>query len=134
MGVSIYKESDRYFWKITEDDEVIHVSHVGFDSRFDALQNMFINHTMMGIFVSAIASRSLADSYNASNGQRDGVSFINSDGKIRWQIVSGGDVVGKSNDHDDIFEAIDYITIIYTMLSVRVAELAQARSRDIDSE
>lgn len=127
MGVQFYKDDNgEYRWCTVEEDGIddIHVSHKGFPRRFDAAENLFINHAMMGIFVSAVARREEEGGSEAS-----GLSFELKEGKTLWTIRHDGNLIGMSYfAFDDKFSAMDNLIILYTTLSVFVASMAQKRS------
>lgn len=118
-------------WSVVDDINDIHICHTGFSSRHDAIQNLFINHAMMSIFVGSVARGDMEAGANAS-----GVIIENdNDKEFRWKIRSqDGSLTGKSYDaFNNAFEAMDNLIIIYTLLTVFVASVAQERSSHGDS-
>lgn len=116
---------NRHRWSVIDDINDIHICHTGFSSRHDAIQNLFINHAMMSIFVGSVARGDMEAGANAS-----GISFEkDEEGKFRWNIKSSDELTGMSYDgFGNVFEAMNNLIIIYTLLTVFVASIAQERS------
>lgn len=125
MSVEFYKDKkSENRWHIVDDGDVVHACHEGFRNEHGALQNLFINHAMMSIFVAAVAQ-------GGSDGGHGNVYFEeDADHKIRWKIkANNGEPVGVAHKgFNDMFEAMDNLIITYTMLTVFVAEMAQVKS------
>jgi len=142
--VEFYQDSKgEHRWHVLEDDEdgtpaaalheskrkVTHACHEGFSSNHNAVQNLFINHAMMSIFVGAVA-RGDAE----AGAEATGIYFEeDADQNVRWKIKSAnGEIVGASHKgFDDTFEAMDNLVITYTMLTVFVAQAAQDKAADV---
>ncbi len=126
MGVEFNKDvagEDR--WRVVdiEEDDIIHACHEGFSSKHNALMNLFINHTMMSIWVNAVAN---GDFYKLRF-KEGAVDFENDrDGRIRWQIrASNGEIVGASHKgFNDKHLAADNLIMTYTMLAMYIAQFA----------
>jgi len=125
MSIEFYQDAkEEHRWHVLGDseDDIIHACHEGFASKQGALHNMLVNHAMMGIFVNTLAR---------GGGPVDSVRFEDdANGDVRWKIQSSnGELVGMAHKgFDDKFGAVDNLIIICTMLSMRVAELAQMRA------
>jgi len=122
MGVGFNKDSaneDRWRVYDPEEDVVIHACHEGFSSKHNALTNLFINHTMMSIWVRAIAQ---GDAFGTEH-----ITFDDDNkGKVRWQIRStNGEIVGASHKGFDAKSlAADNLIMTYTMLVMYIAQFA----------
>ena len=56
MGVEFFEDSaEEHRWRVEDDEGVIHTCHEGFKRQSFALQNLFLNHAMMSVFVSSFA-------------------------------------------------------------------------------
>jgi len=112
-------------WSIVDEDGVIHACHEGFSNRHNAVQNLFINHAMMSIFISGVA--------RGEGGDASGIYFEeDADQKIRWKIKSkNGEVTGCAHKgFADMWEAMNNLIVIYTMLAVFVAETAADKAAE----
>lgn len=133
MSVEFYKDKGgkEYRWHILEDgeDAPIHACHEGFSSRHRALQNLFINHSMMSLFVNCIARGDITLGQNLSN-----IRFDEGGDGIRWKIQSDNhEIVGMAHrGYKTIYDAVDNLIITYTMLTMYVAQAAQARTNGDD--
>jgi len=131
MGVEFNKDSaneDRWRVYDPEEDVVIHACHEGFSSKHNALTNLFINHTMMSMWVRATAQ---------GKGYSEEVTFPifgtgyvtfedDKKGKVRWQLKStNGEIVGASHKGFETKSlAADNLIMTYTMLAMYIAQHA----------
>jgi uncharacterized protein YegP (UPF0339 family) len=130
MSLEFYQDNAKeHRWHVLGDGgEVIHACHEGFKQKQGALHNMILNNTMLGIFVSSLAK---GGEVLTGDGESDGVYFASdADEKVRWKVRAGNnELVGQSHKgFDNIEAAMNDLIILYTMLSVRVAELASMRA------
>lgn len=133
MSVEFYKDiGSEHRWRVTDGEhqgaDILHGCHEGFSSKGGALHNLFVNHMFMNIFV-----QSAAGGMEVSTDGDSGVWFEEGkDQKIRWKIKSGnGEIVGQSHQgFATEAAATDNLIIIYTMLTMFVAEVAQAKRSD----
>ena len=128
MRVKFYIDNaGEHRWHILgEDDEVIHACHEGFSSKHNALNNLFINHTLMGIFVAQVAQGNRSDNLTGAS-----VYFeVDKAEKDRWKVRgANGEPVGQAHKgFEDTFEAMDNLVMTYTMLSMFVAGVAQSKT------
>lgn len=121
-------------WHITIDDDgddgAIHACHEGFSSKYNAVQNLFINHAMMSIFVGSVARGDQEVGAEAA-----GIFFEeDADEKVRWKIKgANGELTGASHKgFEDTYEAMSNLVITYTMLTVFVAEAAPSRAGELE--
>ena len=133
MSVEFYKDNaNEHRWHVLEeaegkgDPDIVHACHEGFSSEHNALQNLIINQTLMSIFVATVAR---------GNGETASGNVYFEEGKdqkVRWKIrADNNEPVGQAHKgFDDTFEAMDNLLITYTMLTMFVAQVAQARSAD----
>ena len=57
MSIEFYiDKAGEHRWHVLEGDDITHACHEGFSSKHNALQNLFTNHAMMGIFVAGVAA------------------------------------------------------------------------------
>ena len=128
MRVKLYTDkAGEHRWHILgEGDEVIHACHEGFSSKHNALNNLFVNHALMAIFLAQVAQGNRPDNLKGAS------VYFEEDkgGKDRWKVrAANGEPVGQAHKgFDDTFEAMDNLVMTYTMLSMFVAGVAKSKS------
>lgn len=107
-----------------EDDEepiveVLHESHKAFSSKESALDNVLANHALMAIFLTGVIRCRPSEE----------VSFEDYEDGTRWVIkAQGGGYVGAASEPAaHIGKAADDLFVIYALLAMYVATLAQER-------
>ena len=135
MSVEFYKDNKKeHRWHVLEeaegvgDPDIVHACHEGFSSEHNALQNLIINQTLMSIFVATVAR----GNGEAATGNVYFEPEKNGE-KVRWKIrADNNEIVGQAHKgFDDTFEAMQNLLITYTMLTMFVAQVAQARVIDV---
>jgi len=131
MSVEFFEDkSGEQRWNVSDDGDIIHSCHEGFKRRNGALQNLFLNHAMMSVFVRGLAgSEKRASDDNA----RSRVQFdIGKDDKVWWKIYAvNGEPIGKSHmGFDSEAHSIDNLIMTYTMLSMYIAMHAQENNTE----
>lgn len=123
MSIEFYtdKAGERR-WHVLDGKDITHACHEGFSSKYNALQNLFINHALMSIFVAGVASdnEDLLETVSIE---------VGNDGKFRWKIRAGNnEVVGIAHQGFDTRDAaVENLIHTYTMLSVFVTKSARAK-------
>ena len=128
MSIEFYQDkANEHRWRIMEegDDSPIHACHEGFSGRHKAFQNLLINHSMMSIFVNSVARGEIKLGKDLGN-----VRFDEDGDGIRWKIEADNhETVGMAHrGYKTIYDAVDNLIITYTMLTMYVAQAAQART------
>jgi len=131
MAVEFYEDNaEEHRWRIVDEDEVIHTCHEGFVRSGGALHNLFLNHAMIGVFVTRLAGGSNED---VSSDDEENIRFdTGNDEKIWWKIQSkNGKIIGKSHKgFDSKTLAVDNLIMTYTMLSMFIAMHAHERNTE----
>jgi hypothetical protein len=124
MGVDFFEDSaEEHRWRVGDDAGIVHSCHEGFKRRHDALQNLFLNHAFMSVFVSGIAANSEGS---------DWIDFkTGADEKVWWSIKAhNGEIIGKSHKGFDSRPlAVDNLIMTYTMLAMFIALHAQEQNK-----
>lgn len=118
MDVEFFKDSaDEFRWRAKDDSGIVHSCHEGFSSNHNAIQNLFLNHAMMFVLVTEIATKKEAVNL-------DKIRFdLGKDDKIWWKIkAENGEIIGKSHKgFGDKKEAFDNLVTTYTILAMFIA-------------
>lgn len=121
MSVDFFEDSAREFrWRISDGSDILHSCHEGFSSKHNALQNLFLNHAMISMFV--------AEAAGSDNNTPGRVRFFDgSNGEVWWNLrAANGEIIGKSHKgFKNKSEALDNLVKTYTFLALFVARNAQ---------